>query len=203
MGEAAFWVDEADEPSLRLVLGHGAGGGPKAADLDALAGRLPAEGVSVHRFEQPWRLAGKKVAPRPPALDEAWLAAVATLPRDVPLVLGGRSSGARVACRTAQQLDAVAVVALAFPLHLPGKPQNSRLPELAGAAEKLPVLVVQGERDSFGGPGEFPPGPHQLVTVSHADHGMRVTKGHEQGAAIDAVVDAVRSFLAPFAAGAS
>lgn len=196
VGEAAFWADEAENPRLRLVLGHGAGGGPKAADLAALASRLPAEGVSVVRFEQPWRLAGKKVAPRPPVLDEAWLAAVSTLPRDVPLVLGGRSSGARVACRTAPQLGAVAVVALAFPLHLPGKPQNSRLPELAGAADALPVLVVQGERDSFGAPGEFPAGPHRMVVVPHADHGMKVTKGHEQRAAMGAVVDAVRTFLA-------
>lgn len=197
IGEAAFWTDAADEPRLRLVLGHGAGGGPKAADLEALARRLPAVGVTVIRFEQPWRLAGKKVAPRPPVLDEAWLAALGTLPRDVPLVLGGRSSGARVGCRTVQALDAAAVVALAFPLHLPGKPEASRLDELVGAAEKVPVLVVQGERDSFGRPDEFPPGPHRLVTVPYADHGMRVLKGHSQREALDSVVETVRSFLAP------
>lgn len=197
IGDAAFWTDAADEPRLRLVLGHGAGGGPKAADLEALSRELPAQGVTVVRFEQPWRLAGKKVAPRPPVLDEAWLAALATLPRDVPLVLGGRSSGARVACRTAAALDAAAVVCLAFPLHLPGKPQASRLPELAGAAEKLPVLVVQGERDTFGGPDEFPSGPHRLVTIPGADHGMKVLKGQSQRAAVDAVVAAVSAFLAP------
>ncbi|TDD69145.1 hydrolase [Jiangella aurantiaca] len=197
MGEAAFWTDAADEPRLRLVLGHGAGGGPNAADLEALSRTLPAEGVTVVRFEQPWRLAGKKVAPRTPVLDEAWLAALATLPRDVPLVIGGRSSGARVACRTAAELDAAAVVCLAFPLHLPGKPEASRLPELTRAAEKLPVLVVQGERDTFGGPDEFPPGQHRLVAVPGADHGMRVLKGHSQREAIDAVVAAVQAFLAP------
>lgn len=197
IGEAAFWTDAAAEPRLRLVLGHGAGGGPKAADLEALSKALPADGVTVVRFEQPWRLAGKKVAPRPPVLDEAWLAALATLPRDVPLVLGGRSSGARVACRTAAGLDAVALVCLAFPLHLPGKPEASRLGELTGAAEKVPVLVVQGERDTFGRPDEFPPGPHQLVTVAAADHGMRVLKGNSQREALDLVVASVRSFLAP------
>lgn len=198
IGEAAFWTDAADGARLRLVLGHGAGGGPQAADLEALARDLPADGVTVVRFEQPWRLAGKKVAPRPPVLDEAWLAALRALPDDgVPLVLGGRSSGARVACRTAAELGAVAVVCLAFPLHLPGKPEASRLPELTGAAEKVPVLVVQGERDTFGRPEEFPEGPHRLVTVPGADHGMRVLKGHSQREAIDHVVATVRSFLAP------
>lgn len=195
VGDARLWSDEAERPRLRLVLGHGASGGLHARDLTALTSSLPADGVSVVRVEQPFAVAGKRIGPRPPVLDEAWLAAVGTLPRDVPLVVGGRSAGARVACRTATALDAVAVVCLAFPLHLPGKPERSRLPELAGASAALPVLVVQGERDTFGRPEEFPPGPHQLITVAHAGHGMGVPKAHDQRAALDTVVGAVRTFL--------
>lgn len=202
-GDARLWVDEADRPWLRCVLGHGAGGGPQARDLQALADRLPSIGVSVVRVEQPWRVAGKRVAQRPAVLDQAWLAAVGTLPRDLLLVVGGRSAGARVACRTAVALDAAAVVALAFPLHPPGKPERSRLDELVTAANALPVLVVQGERDSFGRPEEFPPGPHRLVNIAYADHGMSVPKAHDQGAASESVVDAVQSWLAegPLARG--
>lgn len=193
-GKARLWFDDAERPRLRCVLGHGAGGGPEARDLAALAASLPVTGVSVIRVEQPWRLAGRKVAPRPAVLDEAWLAAVAAVPRDVPLVVGGRSAGARVACRTAASLGAAGVVALSFPLHLPGKPEQSRLPELAAAAEAMPVLVVQGERDTFGRPEEFPPGPHRLVVVPGADHGMKTPKTSGTRA-LDVVVDAVSSWL--------
>jgi hypothetical protein len=169
-----------------LVLGHGAGGGSQARDLAALAAALPAQGVAVVRVDQPWRVAGKRIAPAPATLDRAWLAAVpaahAALADVDPradgalLLLGGRSAGARVACRTARELGAVGVLALAFPLHPPGaagRPERSRAGELLGAG--VPVLVAQGERDPFGRPDELPTVPDlQLLALPGADHGLAV-----------------------------
>lgn len=146
-----------------------------------LARRLPALGVTVARFEQPWRTAGRRVAVPPPRLDEAWLAALpvlrAALPGDLPLASGGRSAGARVACRTAGATGAAAVVCLAFPLHPPGRPDRSRAPELLAPA--VPRLVLQGTRDTFGGPEEVraaaagDPGV-VVVDLPGADHGYRL-----------------------------
>jgi predicted alpha/beta-hydrolase family hydrolase len=137
-----------------LVLGHGAGGGVESADLVAVAVGAAAAGWRVIRVEQPWRVAGRRVAPAPPRLDEAWRAVLDRL-RDGgrlegPLVLGGRSAGARVACRTAAEHGAAGVLALAFPLHPPGKPEKSRAGELTEVA--VPIVVVQGETDAFGAP---------------------------------------------------
>jgi hypothetical protein len=98
-----------------------------------------------------------------------------------------------VACRTARAVGAAAVVALAFPLHPPGRPERSRWDELAGAG--VPTLVVQGDRDAFGRPSEFPPGEHEVVVVPHADHGMAVPKSQDQAAALDRVVTAVTGWL--------
>lgn len=157
-GPGRWHLDQAEEPTAVLALGHGAGGGVTAMDLALLARELPPSGVTVARFEQPWRLAGRKVAVPPPRLDVGWLPAVAwlTAREDVaglPLLLGGRSAGARVACRTATALDAVGVLCLAFPLHLPGRPEKSRLPELLGPT--VPRLVLQGTRDTFGSADEL------------------------------------------------
>ncbi|WP_436773648.1 alpha/beta hydrolase family protein [Yinghuangia sp. YIM S09857] len=161
------------------LAGHGAGGGIEARDLVALAAALPALGITVALIEQPWRVAGKKLAPAPKKLDEGWVPAVEALGADMdglPFVASGRSAGARVACRTASATGAAGVVALAFPLHPPGKPKSSRAEELSGAG--VPTLVLQGERDPFGGPAEFPePGEHsQLTPVPYADHGFSVGK---------------------------
>lgn len=158
LGPARMHLAEADQPVALLMLGHGAGGGVESVDLTALAESLPARGISVARFEQPWRTAGKKVAPAPPRLDTGWNAAMAWAADHlaehpgVPLFLGGRSAGARVACRAAAGRDADhpvrGVVCLAFPLHPPGKPESSRLHELLGA--QCPTLVLQGGKDTFG-----------------------------------------------------
>lgn len=155
-----------DGPGL-LVLGHGAGGGVDAPDLVAAAEAADALGWRVALVEQPWRVKGRRVAEAPPRLDRAWVEVLATL-EGRPLVVGGRSAGARVACRTAADVGAHAVLCLAFPLHPPGRPERTRLPELA--AVELPVLVVQGEADAFGLP------PHAVV-VPGADHGFRVRRG--------------------------
>lgn len=141
------------------MLGHGAGGGVDAADLRAVRDAALARGVAVARVEQPYRVAGRRAPPPATHLDEAWRAVVRALRddpalREVELVAGGRSSGARVACRTAGAVSAAAVLALAFPLHPPGRPERSRAQELQAAA--VPVLVVNGDRDPFGVPDEAP-----------------------------------------------
>jgi predicted alpha/beta-hydrolase family hydrolase len=143
-------------PRGSLVLGHGAGGGIQSKDLVAVTRAATASGWRVLRVEQPWRVAGKRVASPPPQLDIGWRAVLAALRDDGvlsgPLVLGGRSAGARVACRSAQEQGAAGVLALAFPLHPPGRPEKSRADELHMV--RVPLLVVQGERDAFGGPGD-------------------------------------------------
>src|SRR5918994_3140561 len=192
-GDSRLTLQPAQYARATLVLGHGASGGIGARDLRALAAALPGEGVTVIRVEQPWLVVGRRVAPRPEILDQAWLGALQAVPAGVPLAVGGRSAGARVACRTARTVGARAVVALAFPLHPPGRPERSRLGELLGAG--VPTLVVQGERDSFGRPDEFPQGTFELVAVAHADHGMAVPRAHDQAGTLDRVVGTVRDWL--------
>lgn len=162
-----------------LVLGHGAGGGIGAPDLNALAAVL-AEGWAYVLVEQPWRVAGKKIAGPPATLDAAWVPVLASLSRGRwalprPLVVGGRSAGARVACRTASQVGADAVLALSFPLHPPGRPEKSRAGEaLSVVAAGLPLGVVQGERDPFGNPDEVRQalGGQVQVMAARGDHGF-------------------------------
>ncbi len=158
-----------------LVLGHGAGGGLGAPDLGAATRAAQGTGFSVALVEQPYRVAGRRSPAPARALDAAWLDVLAQL-REVslpglPLVVGGRSAGARVACRTADATGAAAVLCLAFPLHPPGRandPSKSRLLELD--AVRVPVLVIQGERDPFGMPPEAP--GRQVVRVP-GDHSLR------------------------------
>ena len=187
-------LSRARAPLATLVLGHGASGGPDAPDLVALVRRLPGRSVTVIRVEQPWRLAGRRVAPAPALLDEAFIAVVDRLRPRTPLVVGGRSAGARVACRTARRLGASGCLALAFPLHPPGRPDKSRLPELQAAG--VPTLVVQGERDGFGGPAEFP-ADLQLVRVPEADHSFAVPSASptSQLAALDLLVETVATWI--------
>ncbi|MGW9521196.1 alpha/beta hydrolase family protein [Streptomyces diastaticus] len=174
-GDARVTWFRARRPRAVLALGHGAGGGIEARDLVALARALPGHGVSVALVEQPWRVAGRKVAPAPKTLDVAWRAVWPKLAaQGVPVVAGGRSAGARVACRTGAGLGACGVLALSFPLHPPGRPERSRAEELLGTG--LPTLVVQGGRDPFGRPEEFPAGSHDLAEVPHGDHGFAVPR---------------------------
>jgi len=194
-----------------LLLGHGAGGGIEAADLQALAVALPAEGVEVGLIEQPWRVAGKRLAPAPKTLDAGWRETLEQIrtsghghghghggpagPGTVPLIVGGRSAGARVACRTGRETGAAGVLALAFPLHPPGKPEKSRAGELLGAG--VPTLVVQGGNDPFGKPAEFPESPlYELVEVPYGDHGFAVPKRAPVGQdeALGTITDAVAAW---------
>ncbi len=175
-GDARLHTDRSRHPIATLLLGHGAGGGPESADLAALASDLPREGITVIRLEQPWRVAGKKIAPAPKTLDACLVAVADGLRPRTPLVLGGRSAGARSAARTAHHLGASGVLALAFPLHPPGRPESSRVDELAGV--RVPSLVVQGEVDPFGRPEEFP-ADQQIVVVPSADHAFKVPRRAE------------------------
>jgi predicted alpha/beta-hydrolase family hydrolase len=180
LGAGRLVVDAAESPRALLWLGHGAGGGIGAVDLAALAARLPAQGITVVRYEQPWRVAGRRVASRPAALDIAWVEtaqSIEQLADGLPLVVGGRSAGARVACRTAASVGAVAVVCLAFPLHPPGRPEKSRLDEML--TPEMPVLVLQGERDTFGNAATVAAevagrANVRVIPVPGADHGMKV-----------------------------
>jgi predicted alpha/beta-hydrolase family hydrolase len=160
-------LHSVDSPRGAVVLGHGAGGGVESPDLVGAADAAREAGLSVALLEQPYRVAGRRSPAPARQLDEAWVAVVPQLFPDLALIVGGRSLGARVACRTSDEVGAVAVLCLAFPLHPPGKPEKTRLPELD--AVTVPTLVVQGERDPFGIPPEAPnrrvvqvPGTHSL-----------------------------------------
>jgi uncharacterized protein len=168
-GPARAHLHPVDSPAALLVLGHGAGGGVESPDLVGATDAAREAGLSVALVEQPYRVAGRR-SPAPAAqLDAAWISVISQLPREgLPLLVGGRSAGARVACRTAAEVGAAAVLCLAFPLHPPGKPEKSRLEELD--AVEVPTLVVQGERDPFGLP---PPGPNRTVVTIPGTHSLR------------------------------
>ena len=170
------WIDLTRPPKARAVLAltHGAGGGVRSADLLAVRDAAAAAGIAVALITQPYRVAGRGTPPRPGVQDAPWLELVAALRRrrgfsSLPLVTGGRSNGARLACRSSVECKAAGVVALAYPLHPPGKPEVSRLDELE--VPQVPVLVVQGDRDPFGMPG---PGVGRTVfVIPGADHALK------------------------------
>lgn len=188
-GPAWADVDAVGGAPAVVMIGHGAGGSVETPDLLAVRDAVVAVGVSVARITQPYRVAGRRAPAPAPRLDEAWLAVHAALRRRrgwraVVFVHAGRSSGARVACRCAGTAGAAAVVALAFPVHPPGRPEKSRVEELA--AVRVPLLVVQGDRDAFGQPPTdlFDGVTRALVRV-RGDHALKAAPG-EVGAAVAA-----------------
>ena len=189
-GPARAHLHRADEPIGALVLGHGAGGGVAARDLVAVTDSAVVAEVSVALVEQPYRVAGRRAPAPARQLDAAWISVVERLRtkelRTLPLVVGGRSLGARVACRTAQATSAVGVLCLAFPLRPPrragAEPAPSRLPELE--AVTVPTLVVQGANDRFGMP---PAAPLRTVVQVPGDHALK--------ADVDAVATATSEWL--------
>jgi predicted alpha/beta-hydrolase family hydrolase len=170
-GPARAHLQAADAPAGALVLGHGAGGGVTARDLVAVTTAARSAGVSVALVEQPYVVAGRRSPAPARQLDAAWIAVVEHLRadalRDLPLVVGGRSAGARVACRTAAETGALGVLCLAFPVHPPGRPEKTRLSELDAVA--VPTLVVQGASDPFGMP---PAGPNRRVVTVPGNHSL-------------------------------
>ena len=190
-GQARAHLHPAEHPRAALILGHGAGGGVGSRDLLAVTDAAVAEGYAVALVEQPYRVAGRRSPAPARQLDVAWTAVVDRL-RDgelarLPLIVGGRSLGARVACRTVEATGAVGVLCLAFPLQPPrrrsGSESPSRLPELD--AVRVPTLVVQGERDPFGMP---PAAPLRTVVAVAGDHSLRTDTR--------AVANAVTAWLA-------
>jgi predicted alpha/beta-hydrolase family hydrolase len=180
-------VHSANEPRAALALGHGAGGGVAAKDLVAVSEAAVSDGFTVALVEQPYHVVGRRSPAPARQLDAAWTAVIDELRENelgsLPLVAGGRSLGARVACRTAEDVGAVAVLCLAFPLHAPGRATGTtRLDELDEVA--LPVLVVQGDRDPFGMP---PPAAHRIVVQVSGDHSLKTD--------LEGVVSAVRAWL--------
>jgi predicted alpha/beta-hydrolase family hydrolase len=196
-GSARAHLRTAKEPRAALILGHGAGGGIEALDLTAASRAAGAERISVALVEQPYRVAGRRSPPRASQLDADWLSVIERLRAGdfagLPVIVGGRSLGARVACRTAEAAGAIAVLCLAFPLAPPqraGKPKQSRLAELE--AVNVPTLVVQGERDPFGIP---PPGQFREVVKVPGDHGLKTD--------LEAVAATVQAWLANVVAEAA
>jgi predicted alpha/beta-hydrolase family hydrolase len=186
-GPALAHLHAAEDPRAALVLGHGAGGGVATRDLAAATKAALDTHVSVALVEQPYRVAGRRSQAPPRQLDAAWTAVVEHLGSDafsgLPLITGGRSAGARVACRTAADTGATGVLCLAFPVHPPGKPEKSRLDELD--AVTVPALVIQGESDPFGMP---PAAPGREVVAQPGTHALTGDLG--------GLAEAVRGWLA-------
>jgi predicted alpha/beta-hydrolase family hydrolase len=188
-GPARVEVDDVAEPRFLLVLTHGAGGGVTSTDLMAARQAALHTGGAVARVLQPYRVAGGSAPGSAQRQDAAWLEIIAALRKghpDVPLIQGGRSNGARVACRTAQAAGAVAAIALAFPLHPPGKagvPEKSRAGELRSAG--VPVLVINGDRDPFGVPDAAD--ADRLVVLKGETHTLSKQRA--------AIVEAITSWL--------
>lgn len=205
VGLGRLQVSEASEAVAVLLLGHGAGGGVEAADLTGLASALPSRGIAVMRFEQPWRVAGRRVAGPPASLDEAWRSALRVavgLADGLPFFVGGRSAGARVACRCFGP-PARGIVALAFPLHPPGRPARSRVSELAPVAWS--ALVIQGTRDPFGSAEEVASALSDAGTaaaamvplpdVGHALDGRSQSARQRSETLVAGIVDEVEAFI--------
>jgi uncharacterized protein len=185
-GPAKAHLHPVDEPRLAVVLGHGAGGGVAARDLVKATKAANEAGASVALIEQPYLVAGRKSPAPAKQLDAAWTAALGQLPFDgLLLITGGRSAGARVACRTAAATNARGVLCLAFPLHPPGRPEKSRLEELEQVDK--PVLIVQGRSDPFGMP---PAGPDREIVTVPGNHSLTGD--------LDALAAAVTAWLERF-----
>jgi predicted alpha/beta-hydrolase family hydrolase len=189
-GPAKAHLHAVPKPIGALVLGHGAGGGIGSPPLVTVTDVARSEGFSVALVEQPYRVAGRRSPAPPPRLDEAWKAVVERLRQSelhgLPLIVGGQSAGARVACRTAADSRAVGVLCISFPVHAPGRPPDSKTADRQSEldAVQVPTLVVQGDRDPFGMP--VGSATTSVVTVS-GNHSLKTD--------LEGVEAAVRNWL--------
>jgi predicted alpha/beta-hydrolase family hydrolase len=188
-GRANIHLHASDNPGAAVVLGHGAGGGVTSGDLVAVTEVALAEGLTVALVEQPYRVAGRRSPAPARQLDVAWTTVLEHLRanqlKGLPLIVGGRSLGARVACRTVEATGAIGVLCLAFPFKPPRRSASaaqSRLHELDQVT--VPTLVVQGARDPFGMP---PPAANRTVVQVPGNHSLRTD--------LPAVAAAVREWL--------
>lgn len=191
VGQARLDWFPAAEPRATLVLGHGTATGVEAGDLQALAQQLPLSGISVVLVTQPYRVEHDNSVSDEASLDQAWASIRPMIgTRSDRVIVGGRSAGSQVACRTAQSFGAAAVLVLAYPMLGPGRPE-----ELLGVA--VPTLVVQGGSDPFGRPSDFPPLPEhmQIVEVPGTDHMFRPVNGTTLAASLELIVTTVRQWL--------
>jgi predicted alpha/beta-hydrolase family hydrolase len=193
-GTARIHWHRSSAPHAVLALGHGSATGVDSPDLQALAAALPALGVTVALVEQPWRVSGSSNCPPPETLDAAWTQVWPVIAgTNRPVIAGGRSAGSQVACRTAAELGASAVLALGYPIKGPGTAAELH-------ATGLPILVVQGGADPFGSPQDFPPPPAdvqlEMATIPLAGHMFTVPGGHrQQRAALSLITESVSSWL--------
>ncbi|OXR46219.1 hypothetical protein B7C42_01185 [Nocardia cerradoensis] len=193
-GDAEVEIERGTGDRFLLLLTHGSGGGVEAGDLLAVRDRAVALGGVVARVVQPYRVAGRRAPGSATVQDAAWFEIVAALRArvpGVPLIQGGRSNGARVACRTAVEADARGVLALSFPLHPPGKPEKTRRDELVAASAHVDVVVINGERDPFGIPD--PSDAAEVKVVPRQPHSFR--------AGFDLIAQTVEPWLRRWADG--
>jgi uncharacterized protein len=194
-------------PIARFVCAHGAGGAMDSPFLKAMADLLAARAIATHRFEFGYMAArraggGRKPPPKAERLMDEYRAAVAELPAREPLLIGGKSMGGRVASLIADELHAAGriagLVCLGYPFHPPSKPEQLRTAHLERLA--CPALLVQGERDPFGGRGEvegYRLSPAiRLHWVGDGDHdlGPRGGSGFTRKGNLAAAADAVAEF---------
>ncbi len=184
-GPARAHIHEVGDPRLYVVLGHGAGGGVQARDIVKATKAANEAGATVALIEQPYRVAGRRSPAPAKQLDAAWEAVIEQLPIEgLPLITGGRSAGARVACRTAAATNAKGILCLSFPLHPPGRPEKSRLDELEQV--DVPVLIIQGASDPFGMPPAAPGREVVEVPGNHSPTGNLETHAQAIRAWLDA-----------------
>jgi hypothetical protein len=194
-GPAHVVLEQPERPRFLVLLTHGAGGSPDTADVLAVRDAARALGAATALVTQPYRVRGGRAPGSAPKQDAAWVQLVDALRRETarrgapPLVQCGRSNGARVACRTAREVGAAGVIALAFPLHPPGQPAKSRDQELRGAG--VSVLVVNGDRDPFGVPE-----PDELTNVVVLPGETHALSKHPAAIGV-AVTDWLNGLLSP------
>jgi len=198
-------VYSSEKPFAVFVLAHGAGAGQMSRFMVEAAGGLAGRGVTTATFDFPYVTAGRKVPDRAPVLERAWRDAIdAARARfgDLPLFIGGKSMGGRIASHVASQGDAGPLRGLAFlgyPLHPPGKPAQRRDAHLPAIQE--PMLFVQGTKDAFGTAAEIQAllpllSRATVHEIAGGDHSFKVPGGKtKQEPVFNSILDTVVEWM--------